>query len=122
MYAVYIAPFGFEPKNTTGRRVMPMARATAAVGHRVLVIVPPYDDPAIYGREWEDDGVEVLCLPRPKFDGAALIGTAWTQWRLARAAGTLWRRAPRPVHGASRKASRPDNADCARRVAAIGGP
>ena len=99
MYAVYIAPFGFEPKNTTGRRVMPMARATAAVGHRVRVIVPPYDDPAIYGREWEDDGVEVLCLPRPKFDGAALIGTAWTQWRLARAAADLvaeWR--PDLVH------------------------
>lgn len=99
MYAVYIAPFGFEPKNTTGRRVMPMARATAAVGHRVRVIVPPYDDPAIYGREWEDDGVEVLCLPRPRLDGAVLIGTAWTQWRLARAAADLvaqWR--PDLVH------------------------
>ena len=99
MYAVYIAPFGFAPKNTTGRRVMPMARAAAAVGHRVRVIVPPYDDPATYGREWEDDGVEVLCLPRPRFDGMALVGTAWTQWRLARAAADLvaeWR--PDLVH------------------------
>ena len=99
MYAVYIAPFGFAPKNTTGRRVMPMARAAAAVGHRVRVIVPPYDDPATYGREWEDDGVEVMCLPRPRFDGMALVGTAWTQWRLARAAADLvaeWR--PDLVH------------------------
>ena len=99
MYAVYIAPFGFAPKNTTGRRVMPMARAAAAVGHRVRVIVPPYDDPTTYGREWEDDGVEVMCLPRPRFDGMALVGTAWTQWRLARAAADLvaeWR--PDLVH------------------------
>ena len=99
MYAVYIAPFGFAPKNTTGRRVMPMARAAAAVGHRVRVIVPPYDDPATYGREWEDDGVEVTCLPRPRFDGMALVGAAWTQWRLARAAADLvakWR--PDLVH------------------------
>ena len=99
MYAVYIAPFGFAPKNTTGRRVMPMARAAAAVGHRVRVIVPPYDDPATYGREWEDDGVEVVCLPRPRFDGTVLIGAAWTQWRLARVAADLvaeWR--PDLVH------------------------
>ncbi len=99
MYAVYIAPFGFAPKNTTGRRVMPMARAAAAIGHRVRVIVPPYDDPATYGREWEDDGVEVMCLPRPRFDGMALVGTAWTQWQLARAAADLvaeWR--PDLVH------------------------
>ncbi len=89
MYAVYVAPFGFAPKNTTGRRLMPMARAAAAVGHRVRVIVPPYDDPATYGREWEDDGVEVVCLPRPRFDGTVLIGTAWTQWRLARCAADL---------------------------------
>lgn len=89
MYAVYVAPFGFAPKNTTGRRVMPMARAAAAVGHRVRVIVPPYDDPATYGREWEDDGAEVLCLPRPRFDGTVVIGAALTQWRLARATANL---------------------------------
>ena len=78
---------------------MPMARAAAAIGHRVRVIVPPYDDPATYGREWEDDGVEVMCLPRPRFDGMALVGTAWTQWQLARAAADLvaeWR--PDLVH------------------------
>ncbi|MYD93627.1 MAG: glycosyltransferase family 4 protein [Chloroflexi bacterium] len=99
MYAVYIAPFGFAPKNTTGRRVMPMARAAAAMGHRIRVIVPPYDDPATYGREWEDGEVEVTCLSRPTFDGTVLIGSAWTQWRLARAAAELvmeWR--PDLVH------------------------
>ena len=99
MYAVYIAPFGFAPKNTTARRVMPMARAAAAVGHRVRVIVPPYDDPGTYGREWEDDEVEVTCLPRPRFDGTVLVGPAWTQWQLARAAAELvkdWR--PDVVH------------------------
>ena len=76
-----------------------MARAAAATGHRVRVIVPPYDDPATYGREWEDSDVEVTCLPRPRFDGTVLVGAAWTQWRLARAAADLvtkWR--PDLVH------------------------
>ena len=56
MYAVYIAPFGFAPKNTTGRRVMPMARAAAAIGHRVRVIVPPYDDPPPMGASGRTTG------------------------------------------------------------------
>ncbi len=76
-----------------------MARAAAAAGHRVRVIVPPYDDPATYGREWEDGDVEVTCLPRPRFDGTVLVGAALTQWRLARAAADLvmeWR--PDLVH------------------------
>ena len=60
MDVVFIAPFGFEPKNTTSRRVMPMARALVSVGHRIRVVVPPYDDPGTYGDTWEDGGVEVF--------------------------------------------------------------
>lgn len=81
-----IAPFGFAPKNTTGRRLLPMARALAARGHDVRVIVPPYDDPANYGRAWKDAGVEIVCLKRPRLAGLPVVGQAYTQWALARQA------------------------------------
>ncbi len=95
----YIAPFGFRPKSTTARRVMPMARALARRGHRVLVVVPPYDDPESYGRSWVDSRVQVDCLPRPKYHALPLAGALHTQWSLAKRAvevGDEWR--PQIVH------------------------
>lgn len=86
MNLVYVAPFGFAPKNTTARRVMPMARAMTARGHQVRVVVPPYDDPAGYGRRWNDAGVEVHALPRPRGVAVPLVGASWTQVALARSA------------------------------------
>ena len=94
-----LAPFGFRPKSTTARRVMPMARALARRGHRVLVVVPPYDDPESYGRSWVDARVQVVCLPRPRHDALPLVGALHTQWSLARRAvevGDQWR--PQIVH------------------------
>ena len=89
MDVVFIAPFGFEPKNTTGRRAMPMARALVSVGHRIRIVVPPYDDPKTYGDRWEDDGVEVFCLPRPRVSTAPVVGMPLVQFALARAAARL---------------------------------
>ncbi len=86
MNLVYVAPFGFQPKNTTARRVMPMARAMAARGHRVRVLVPPYDDPASFGRRWTDAGVEVHSLPRPRGMSVPVAGVPLTQVALARSA------------------------------------
>jgi len=70
----YVAPFGFQPKNTTARRVMPMARAVAARGHQVRILVPPYDDPESFGRQWNDAGVEVHSLPRPRGMDLPVVG------------------------------------------------
>jgi glycosyltransferase involved in cell wall biosynthesis len=99
MNVVFIAPFGFSSKNTTGRRLLPMARAIVAEGHRARVLVPPYDEPSLYGKAWEDSGVEVCCLNRPRFAGGSLPAQMWTQYRLAHASAKLveeW--APDLVH------------------------
>lgn len=63
MRVVFLAPFGRSPKGTTRARVLPMARAVAARGHDVSVVIPPYDDPSDAGRSWEDRGVQVETLP-----------------------------------------------------------
>lgn len=86
MNLAYVAPFGFQPKNTTARRVMPMARAVAARGHRVRILVPPYDDPESFGRQWNDAGVEVHSLPRPRGMALPVVGVPLTQLALARSA------------------------------------
>ncbi|MDQ3928650.1 MAG: hypothetical protein M3328_05830, partial [Chloroflexota bacterium] len=35
-----------QPKGTVSARMMPLARALAEKGHRVRVVVPPWDDPS----------------------------------------------------------------------------
>ncbi len=65
-----IAPFGLRTKGTVGARVLPLAQAMAALGHRVRVVVPPWDDPATSSdlalkrprTEWRE-GVELVFVP-----------------------------------------------------------
>ena len=62
-----LAPFAVHgPKGTACWRVMPLARALAAGGHSVRVVVPPYDFPADGGRRWLDGGVEVVNVSLPR--------------------------------------------------------
>ncbi len=74
----FIAPFGLQPKGTVSARALPLGQALAARGHRVRLIVPPWDDPAAdpAGRRWTAGGVEVIELPTPRLHGPAggLIG------------------------------------------------
>lgn len=60
-----MAPFALLPKGTTRWRMMPLARALAKAGHAVRVVIPPYDWPAHAGRRWQDQGVDVWCVPLP---------------------------------------------------------
>ncbi len=62
-----IAPFALRPKGTTRERVLPLARALAARGHCVRVIIPAWDNPSEGGLCWEDSGVKVesVALPHP---------------------------------------------------------
>lgn len=61
-----VAPFGLAPKATTSTRALPLAAALVARGHRVTLLVPPWDDPARSGQEWVEDGVTIrhIALPR----------------------------------------------------------
>jgi glycosyltransferase involved in cell wall biosynthesis len=63
MNIVILGPFGLRPKSTMRRRALPLGKVLAARGHRVTVIIPPWDWPADAGRRWREDGIEVRCLP-----------------------------------------------------------
>lgn len=62
---MFIGPFGLQPKGTMSVRALPLAKALAARGHAVSVLIPPWDDPARDGQEWQEDGVEVVNVPLP---------------------------------------------------------
>jgi glycosyltransferase involved in cell wall biosynthesis len=73
MHVVYLAPFAYAPKATVSARMMPMAAALARRGHRVTILIPPYDNPAESGRLWVHEGVQVEnMLVRPGGSGARL--------------------------------------------------
>lgn len=57
MNIVMIGPFAFQPKGTVSVRAFFMARALVGRGHRVTILMPPYDHLADSGRTWEQEGV-----------------------------------------------------------------
>jgi glycosyltransferase involved in cell wall biosynthesis len=59
MNVVMIGPFAFQPKGTVSARAFFIARALAERGHRVTILMPPYDNPADSGRVWKQDGVRL---------------------------------------------------------------
>lgn len=59
MNLVFIAPFAFWPKATVSARMLPMATALARHGHSVLILIPPYDNPAESGKHWVQQGVKL---------------------------------------------------------------
>ncbi len=89
MNVVFVGPFALSPKSTMRVRALPIARELVRRGHRVTVLLPPWDNPADSGRSFEDSGVSVKNLTLPPHP------------RLLRP--TLVRRAPRndvPARGA----------------------
>jgi glycosyltransferase involved in cell wall biosynthesis len=56
---IMIGPHAFKPKATVSARALFMARALVKRGHRVKILMPPYDNPDDSGRVWEQDGVQL---------------------------------------------------------------
>lgn len=67
MRIVMVGPFGLRRKGTVRARALPLARALVERGHRVTLLLPPWDSPQDAGRRWTDAGVDVvnIHLPRP---------------------------------------------------------
>ncbi len=61
-----LGPFGLSPKSTMRMRALPLAEALVARGHRVTLILPPWDDPARSGQEWVEDGVTIRHIALPQ--------------------------------------------------------
>lgn len=60
-----VGPFGLSPRGTMRVRALSMARALAARGHQVSMVLPPWQNPEDAGRCWEEDGVSVENVPLP---------------------------------------------------------
>ena len=65
MQIVFIGPFGLQPKGTMSVRALPLAKALAARGHQVTVLIPPWDDPGRSGQNWTDGGITVVNVELP---------------------------------------------------------
>jgi len=55
-----LGPFGLRPKGTAAHRALPAARALAARGHAVTLIMPPWHTPEEAGRRWADPASGVV--------------------------------------------------------------
>ena len=99
MKAVMVAPFARRPKGTTNARVIPLARALAARGHRVTVLVPPYDNPEESGVQTTAGGARIVSL---RVDGSVPEQSPRQAFEQPRLAVELFRRtralAPDVVH------------------------
>mgnify|MGYP005848552289 FL=1 len=60
-----IGPFGLRPRGTMSVRALPLARALAARGHAVTLLLPPWQNPQDAGRCGEEAGVRVENIPLP---------------------------------------------------------
>jgi len=65
VHIVMVGPFGLRPKGTMGVRALPMAKSLLARGHRVTMLLPPWQNPEDAGKHWEEDGVVVENIPLP---------------------------------------------------------
>ena len=60
MNIVMLGPFAFTPKGTVSARAFYAARALVKRGHRVTILMPPYDNLADSGKQWMRDGVQLV--------------------------------------------------------------
>jgi glycosyltransferase involved in cell wall biosynthesis len=64
------------------RRALPLAKALAARGHEVELVLPPWSCPEDDGRRWREDGVSIFNIGLPP--GIPLLRDAFMVWRLVR--------------------------------------
>jgi hypothetical protein len=102
MNVVMLGPFGLRPKGTMRARALPAARALAARGHRVTLVMPPWHTAEEAGRAW-DDATPGVRLEYVSLGGLAVpvAGHAVVAARLARRALAL---RPEVVHAFKPKA------------------
>jgi glycosyltransferase involved in cell wall biosynthesis len=67
MQIVMIGPFAWAPKGTVSARAFFIGRALVERGHRVTILMPPYNNPAHAGWEWSRDGVRLVNMPMPSW-------------------------------------------------------
>jgi glycosyltransferase involved in cell wall biosynthesis len=81
---VLLAPFGLRPKGTVLARMVPLAAALTARGNQVVIIAPPYTNPADAGTVELVQGVPVHNIRLGPFSGP--LTAPFLAWRLFRSA------------------------------------
>ena len=76
MRIVMIGPFGLRPRGTMSVRALPLAQALVVRGHRVTLLMPPWQNPEDAGKSWDEGDVQVENVALP----AGVPG--WFHWRL----------------------------------------
>jgi glycosyltransferase involved in cell wall biosynthesis len=85
MKVVMVAPFAFAPKATVNARTFPIAQALTARGHRVTILVPPYDNLSSAGHVLVRDGVTVRALAMERVTALTPLVAARQMAAIARA-------------------------------------
>jgi glycosyltransferase involved in cell wall biosynthesis len=62
---VFVGPFGWQPKATMRTRALGLAQALVAQGDQVTILLPPWDDPARAGQQWQEGGVRIINVTLP---------------------------------------------------------
>jgi len=65
MNIIFVGPFGLRRKGTIAMRALPLAKALAARGHQVELLLPPWDSPEDSGHVWDEDGVHIRHVVLP---------------------------------------------------------
>ncbi|MGQ9503083.1 MAG: glycosyltransferase family 4 protein [Anaerolineae bacterium] len=65
MNVAMVGTFGLYRKGTVRARALPLARALAARGHTVWLLIPPWDSPHESGRVWTHNGVQIIHVNLP---------------------------------------------------------
>jgi glycosyltransferase involved in cell wall biosynthesis len=81
----FLGPFGLHPKGTMQARALPAARALAAAGHAVTVIMPPWHTPEETARVWTAGDVQLEYVDLAGL-GVPGVGHARVAARMLRAA------------------------------------
>ena len=84
MKIVFLAPFGIRPKGTVIARMIPLAAELQAIGHEVVIVVPPYTNPEDSGKSETLRGVRLHNIVLgPKFKVLAAPVNAWRMFHAA---------------------------------------
>ncbi|MDJ0753813.1 MAG: glycosyltransferase [Ardenticatenaceae bacterium] len=56
----FLGPFGFHPNKTMRSRAFPLAQALVTRGHKVQLVMPPWQTPEEAGKRWRENGVDLI--------------------------------------------------------------
>jgi glycosyltransferase involved in cell wall biosynthesis len=82
MNILKIGGFAWEPKGTVRARAYPLAAEMVRRGHKVTIVIAPYDNLSYSGREFTKNGVKIINLQIPDRSALTLARIPWQLLRI----------------------------------------